>query len=230
MTSGHAHPARGRAGRVRFTVALLLSACSTQSLHQHIETSARTVQPAVSAVECGGGRAKTAIEACRAQGGHYGHCALIASRAGYASARACYTYAADIHRRREQLVGKEGDLDAEIRYLRGVNSDTERLNAELAGKIDEVTARTDTGVRSLAEGKMTQAEATQLRAILDQEVAEAHKQLDVVSRELDSAQQYRARQARDSSSPLDAEIEQLQTLLAEVQRRTRALSAQRERI
>jgi hypothetical protein len=212
------------------TAVFSLSACSSQKVQQNIQTSARAVQPAVSAVECGGGSVKAAIEDCRAQGGHYGHCAVVASRAGYSSAKACYTYSADIHRRREQLVGQEGALDAEIRYLQGVNNDTERLNVELGGKIEEVTARTNTAVESLKAGQMTEAEVTQLHAILDHEVTEARKQLEVVSQELESAQQYRARQTGASSDELDAEIAQLQSLLAQIQRGTRALSAQRDRI
>jgi chromosome segregation ATPase len=136
----------------------------------------------------------------------------------------------DIQTSARALVGQEGALDAEIRYLQAVNGDTERLNDELGGKIDEVTARTNTAVESLKAGQMTETELAQLHAILDHEVAEARKQLEVVSQELESAQQYRARQPDLSSAALDAQIEQLQNLLAQVQRRTRAMSAQRDRI
>ena len=145
-------------------------------------------------------------------------------------AAACYTYAAQVKKRREQLVGQENQLDAHIRYLQDVNQDTEGLNTELSLKITEVTARTDTAVDSIARGEMTQIELGQLRAILDHEVAAGQHQLDTVSRELQAAQQYRSQQPPEAAARLDAQILKLQELLHQVQRDTVALALQRERI
>jgi chromosome segregation ATPase len=144
-------------------------------------------------------------------------------------ATACYSYAAEIHKRRERLVGQEDQLDAQIRYLADVNMDTERLNAELNGRIEDVVARTDAGVDSLAQGEMSESELAQLHSILDIEVSSAQRQLDAASRELRTAEQYRSRQ-QPPTAALDAEIARLQALLNETQRQTSALVAQRQRI
>lgn len=208
----------------------LLVACSSQQVQESLRPSERAMQPTVSAFECGGESIKSTIASCRAEGGHYGRCAIVASRAGVSGATACYNYASVIRKRRDQLVGKEDQIDAEISYLRDVNRDTEALNTELSGKLEEVTARTDTAVESLAQGEMTQSELAQLHAILDNEVAFAQRQLDAASSELQAAEQYRSRQSPPSTEALDAQIARLQALLNEARRRTTALVAQRGRI
>jgi predicted metal-dependent hydrolase len=208
----------------------LMVACSSQQVQEKVQPGERALQPTVSAFECGGGRMKSTIESCRAEGGHYGRCAVLASRAGVSRATECYNYASTIHKRREQLVGQEDQLDAEIRYLQDVNRDTEGLNRELSGRIEEATARVDTGVESLAQGEMAQSELTQLHAILDNEVSFAQRQLDAASSELQAAEQYRERQPAPTRAALDAQIARLQALLDEARRQTTALVAQRERI
>jgi hypothetical protein len=208
----------------------LMVACSSQQVQEKLQPGERALQPTVSAFECGGERVKSTIASCRAEGGHYGRCAILASRAGVSGATACYNYASAIHKRREQLVGQEDQLDAEIRYLQDVNRDTESLNTELSDKIEEATARADTGVESLAQGEMTQSELTQLRAILDNEVSFAQRQLNAASNELQAAEQYRSRQPAPTRAALDAQIARLQALLNEARRQTTALVAQRERI
>ena len=107
---------------------VLVAGCSTEEAQQKLEPTERAVQPTVSAFECGGGSVKKAITSCRAEGGKYGHCAIVAWHAGVSDATACYTYASKIHKRREQLVGQEDQLDAQIHYLQDVNADTEDLN------------------------------------------------------------------------------------------------------
>jgi hypothetical protein len=208
---------------------LLVVGCSSQRVQERLQPAERAVQPTVSALECGGGSLKATIASCRAEGGHYGHCAILASRAGVSGATACYTYASKIRQRREQLVGQEDQLDTQIRYLQDVNGYTEGLNVELNERIQEVTARTDTAVDSLAQGEMTESELSQLRAILDIEVSSAQRQLDAASRELQAAEHYRSRQ-QPPTAALDAEIARLQALLNEAQRQTGALVAQRQRI
>ncbi len=77
---------------------------------------------------------------------------------------------------------------------------------------------------------MTQSELTQLRAILDNEVSFAQRQLNAASNELQAAEQYRSRQPAPTRAALDAQIARLQALLNEARRQTTALVAQRERI
>lgn len=210
-------------------VCVLICGCSGEQVQQKLQPTARAVQPTVSAFECGSDSVREAIASCRAEGGEYGHCAIVAWHAGVSDATACYSYASKIHQRREQLVGQEDQVDAQMHYLQDVNADTEVLNAELAMRVEEVTARTDIAVESLARDEMTASELAQLRAILDNEVLSARRQLDTASRELQVAERYRSRQ-QPSTAELDAQIARLQVLLNEAQARTRALVAQRQRI
>ena len=188
------------------------------------------MQPTVSAFECGGGSMKAAIATCRANGEHYGKCAILASRASATDATACFNYASAIRKRREDLVGQEDQLDAEIRYLQDVNADTVSLNAQLSDRLEEVTARADIAVDSLAQGQMTESELAQLRAILDNEVTDAQRQLDVATHQLQAAEHYRSQQKSPTLAKLDSEIARLQASLNEARRQTSALIAQRQRI
>jgi len=210
-------------------IGTFITGCSEDRVRAKLEPTERAVQPTVSAFECGGGSLRTAIASCRAEGGHYGHCALVASRAGVSGATACYTYANEIRKRRAELVGKEDQLDAQIGYLRSVNADTEILNTELSSRVDDATARADTAVESLAQGEMTKSELEQLRSILDVEVSSAQQQLEVASRELRAANQYRSQQ-QSPTAALDDEIARLPALLDETQRHTKALVSQRQRL
>ncbi len=203
---------------------------SGAKMQEKLEPTERAVQPTVSALECGSGSVAAAIVACRAAGGHTGHCAIVAAGAGASGATVCYSYATTIKKRREELVAQEDQLDAHIGYLKDVNQDTVALNEQLKAKITEVTARTDTAVESLASGEMSQTELAQLQAILDLEVSGAQRQLDTVTRELQAAQQYRSRQPPGTAARLDEEIARLQELLNQAQRDTSALASQRQRI
>jgi hypothetical protein len=216
---------------------ILVASCSSDFVHESheqaeakLQSTERAVQPTVSGIECGASSVQSAIASCRAQGGHYGHCAIVASRVGVSDATACYNYAAAIRKRRALLVGQEDQLDAQIRYLEDVNAATQELNVELNSSVQEVTARTDTAVDSLRQGEMTKEELAQLHAIVDNHISSAQRQLAVATRELQSAAQYRDRAQRPTTAELDAEISRLQALLDETQRQTSALTAQRERI
>ena len=195
---------------------LLVSGCSTPQQ--------------TSALECGGGGAVAALLLCKLAGGSDASCGAIAVGAGAAGAAVCYSYADRIQKRRQALAGKENDLDARIRYLQGVNRDTEELNKQLAAKVNAVTRSTDQAVVALRNGQATQAALTRERQALDREVQSAQAQVDTAARELDSARQFRSRQATVASNDLDAEITRLEGLLNQAQSNTTALAAQRQRI
>jgi hypothetical protein len=205
----------------------LAAGCSFEPAQ--LQPTERAVQPTVNAFECGGTSVKETIASCRAEGGNYGHCAVVAWHTGVSDATACYNYSTKIHRLREQLVGQEDQLDAQIHYLQDVNTDTEKLNADLATRVDAVTQRTDIAVDTLARGKMTASDLEQLRSILDNEASYAERQLDTASRQLEVAERYRSQQ-QPATAALDAQIARLKALLEETQRQTRALMAQRQRI
>src|SRR5262245_5324225 len=46
-----------------------------------------------------------------------------------------FVYANSIVKRREELAGKENDLDAQIKFARGVNQDTQEYNKKLASDV-----------------------------------------------------------------------------------------------
>lgn len=208
---------------------VLVTACSTQRVQQKLDPAERAVQPTVSAFECGGGSVRAAIASCRAEGGHYGHCALVASRAGVTGATSCYTYANQVRKHRAQLIGQEDQLDAQTHYLQDLNMETAKLNDELTSRAEDAKARADIASDSLAQGQMTASELNQLRAILDVEVSSAQRQLDAASQELQAAERYRGQQPSPVAA-LDAQIARLQSLLEETQRDTSALVAQRQRL
>lgn len=182
------------------------------------------------ALECGGGGAAGAILLCKLAGGSDKSCAAIAVGAGAAGAAICYSYASKIQKHRQELAGHENDLDARIKYLHGVNQDTQQLNQQLAAKVTSVTQSTDQTVDAVGKGQETQAQLTQQRQALDNEVKAAQAQVDTAAQELKSAKQFQARQPPGSSAQLDSEIARLQDLLSEAQRDTSALAAQRQRI
>jgi len=182
------------------------------------------------ALECGGGAAAAAILLCKLSGGNDKTCIPVAVGTGAAGAAICYSYADRIQKRRQALAGQEGSLDARIRYLHGVNQDTEELNRQLAAKVKSVTASTDQAVAALYAGRTSQDQLAQERAALDREVQSAQQQVATAGQELRSAQQFRAQQAAGTTGALDAEIARLQGLLAQAQANTSALAAQRQRI
>jgi archaellum component FlaC len=187
-------------------------------------------QQGTAALECGGGGAAGAVLLCKLAGGSDQKCAALAVGVGVAGAAICYSYASNIQKHRNELAGHENDLDARIKYLHGVNDDTQELNRQLAAKINVVTQSTDQTADAIAKGTATQDQITQKRKELDNEVKAAQAQVDTAARELKSAKEFQAKQPPGSTAALDAEIARLQGLLNEAQRDTNALAAQRQRI
>jgi predicted nucleic acid-binding Zn-ribbon protein len=186
-------------------------------------------QQQTSALECGGGSAAAAVLLCLLAGGNEKTCAAVAVGAGAAGAAICYSYADNIQKRRKELAAQGDSLSAHLKYLQGVNQDTEALNTQLAAKVTEVTKSTDHAVDALAKGQMAQADLAQQRQALDKQVNAAQAQVNTAAQELQSARQFRAQQTTPSAN-LDAEIARLQDLLDQAQRSTSALAAQRQRL
>jgi hypothetical protein len=182
-----------------------------------------------SALECGGGSAAGAILLCLLAGGNEKTCAAVAVGAGAAGAAICYSYADNIQKRRKELAAQGDSLSAHLKYLQGVNQDTEALNTQLAAKVTAVTKSTDHAVDALAKGQLAQADLAHQRQALDKQVSDAQAQVNAAAQELQSARQYSAKQPTPSPS-LDAEIARLQDLLTQAQRSTSAMAAQRQRI
>jgi len=180
-------------------------------------------------LECGVGGAAVSYALCKATGGSDQKCAAIAAGTGAVGAVACYSYASHLAKRKQELAGRENDLDARIKYVRGLNEDTQQLNADLNGRIKQADARSAT---LLAQVNRNQASSQQLaseRQRLDDEVKAANQQVAVGANALNEVKTYQAQ--RTSPSPdLDAEIAKQERLLAEAKEEVKKLASYRERV
>jgi hypothetical protein len=181
------------------------------------------------ALECGAGGALGALLLCELAGGRGPACAAVTAGVGAAGAAACYSYVNHVQKHRQELAGREQDLDARIHYLREVNQDTEQLNQQLAARVADATNSVNQAVAAVQRGQLSQDQLTQQRRALDNQVSSAQTQVAAVSQELRDARQFRAGQS-GTSADLDTQIQRLQDLLDQAQRNTTALAAQRQRI
>jgi hypothetical protein len=186
----------------------------------------------MAALECGAVGAGIATAICIAAGGKAAACAGAAAGGGALGAGICYTYAQKYEKRRQELAGKENDLDARLKYVRGLNEDSEKLNQDLNARVEQVSKRTDKIVAQVNEGAISRQELIKEREGLLKEENAAKDQVALEKSALDDMKRFQARQAQagNESAELDAEIQKQERLLAETQNATRALAAQRQRI
>lgn len=180
-------------------------------------------------LECGLGGAGASYLACKLAGGTDAHCAEIGAAVGAGGALACSLYERHLEQRRKELAGKENDLDAQIRYVQGLNADTQQLNADLAKRVASVTESTDKVVAEIQQQQISQAQIAQERKTRDDMLRTSQDEVNQGSQALQTARTLRAKDT--SSSPaLDAAITQQEQLLAEAQRQVSLLAAQRDRV
>jgi len=196
-------------------LASLLAACSTPEQQ--------------SALECGGVAAALAFAACKLAHGDTAKCAAIGAGGGALGGAACYGLAKHLDDRRRDLAGRENDLDARLQYVRGVNQDSEKYNAQLRQSVIEVTAQTNDTVHQIQQGTISAAQLAQTRQALDKQIADANAQLDAQRRALRDMKQFQASQPKPSPD-LDAEIRKEQEILSAAQHDTLALASARQKI
>ena len=186
----------------------------------------------MAALECGAVGAGLATAICIAAGGSAAACAGAAAGGGALGAGICYTYAQKYEKRRQELAGKENDLDARLKYVRGLNEDSEKLNQDLNTRVAQVSKRADEIVAQIRQGSISQQELTKEREKLLKEENSAKDQVALEKSALEDMKNFQSRQAQtgNESAELDAEIRKQERLLAETQNATRALAAQRQRI
>lgn len=180
-------------------------------------------------LECGLGGAGASYLACKLAGGTDAHCAEIGAAVGAGGALACSLYARHLEQRRKELEGKENDLDAQIRYVQGLNADTQQLNADLAKRVASVTQSTDKVVAEIQQQQMSQAQIAQERKSRDDMLKTSQDEVSQGTQALQTAKELRAKDS-NSSPALDAAITQQEQLLAEAQRQVGLLAAQRDRV
>jgi len=180
-------------------------------------------------LECGLGGAGAGYLACKLAGGTDAHCAEIGAAVGAGGALACSLYAQHLEQRRKELEGKENDLDAQIRYVQGLNADTQQLNADLAKRVASVTESTDKVVAEIQQQQMSQAQIAQERKTRDDTLRTSQDEVNQGTQALQTAKELRAKDS-NASPALDAAIQQQEQLLAEAQRQVGLLAAQRDRV
>jgi hypothetical protein len=191
--------------------------------------SSATVPTAKAGLECGLASAGVTYLACRLTGKSAAQCAEIGAGVGLAGALACSLYAKHLEARRKQLAGKENDLDAQIRYVQGLNADTRQLNADLTERVASVTQDTDKLIAKIQQQQISQEQLSQERKTRDDLLKTSQSEVTQGAQALQEAKQFRAE--RDSSSAdLDAAIAQQEQLLTEAQHQVDLLAAQRARV
>lgn len=186
-------------------------------------------QSGTAALQCGGGAAVVSYLACKALGKSDKDCAIVAGVSGLAGSAICYSYAQNLEKRRKELAGRENDLDARIKYVRGINEDTVALNGQLTKRVAEVTKATDTLVAQIQAKKVSQQELAKEREARDTEVKNAREQVAKNEEALREVRVYRA-SLKQPSTDLDEAIKRQQQLYDESQRQVLALAAQRARV
>jgi hypothetical protein len=181
------------------------------------------------AFECGAGSAAATYALCKLTGGKNDTCNKVALGSGLGGAAVCYTYASSLKARSSILAGRENDLDARLRYVRGLNEDAERLNAELRTRVAAVAQHTDEVIMKINQNKISLQQLNDEKSALDVEISAVNQQIVLERQALEDMKRFQASQARKSQA-LDAEIAKQESLLYESERQTSALAAQRQRV
>ena len=156
--------------------------------------------------------------------------ALIGAAAGGVLGGAVgYSYANRIVQRQKELAGRENDLDARIKFARGINQDTEEYNR----KLEEEIKAEEQQISRLTSGVGDQQRINQQREALRKDLAnkaeDANKQLSVAKAQLEDIKNFRSQQSQ-SSQDLDAEISKLQITVAQLESKTQTLAAMGQRM
>ncbi|SEL11511.1 hypothetical protein [Nitrosovibrio tenuis] len=199
-------------------------------------TGGTTSRAGTAGLECGAVGAGGGFLACKLLGGSDALCAGVAAGAGVLGGGACYGFASHYEKRRQELAGKENDLDARLKYVRGLNEDSEKLNKQLNTRLAEVSRRTDEVSAEIRQGAITRQQVVKEREALQKEEQAAKDQVELQKVALDDMKRFQAQQSLKAGddkariAELDAEIAKQERLLAEAQRATTAFAAQAGRI
>jgi len=182
-----------------------------------------------SGLECGVGTFAAAYVACKLLGNSDSTCAQFSVAGGLIGGAMCYSYADRLEKRRQQLAGREQDLNARLTYVRGLNEDGQQLNAELRGRVNAASRRVASLSTQVGRDSSSAGQVAKERQRLDDEVKAAQQQVALQGEALSEVKAYRVR-AKPASSQLDSEIAQQEALLADAQRQVAALASMRERV
>jgi hypothetical protein len=197
------------------TCGLLIAGCATPEQN--------------ASLECGAGGVAVGYVACKLMGNSDASCARFAVVAGGIGAAACYSYASNLEKRRQQLAGHENDLNARLQYVRGLNEDGQKLNSELQTRVAAATRRTGELQAQISQNRASGDQLAKERQRLDDELKNANQQVALQREALSEVKTYRS-QRKQPSQDLDAEIAKQDRLLADAQRQVDTLASLRERV
>jgi hypothetical protein len=190
----------------------LLAACATQQQN--------------ASLQCGGGGLAAGYVLCKLAGGSDKSCMGVGIAAGTIGAAACYSYAGRLEKRRQELAGRENDLNARIRYAKGLNEDGEKLNAELRQRVTVASQRVDELNR---QGARAAGQLTTERTRLDDELKVARQQVSLQRQAFNEVKNYQSRRSTPSKD-LDVELSRQEQLLARTQQQVDELASVRQRV
>lgn len=194
-----------------------------------VSSAVGSSSPWKAGLECGLGGAGVGYLACKLTGKSSKECKKVALGAGAAGALACSLYAKRLDNRRKELEGKEQDLDAQIRFMQGLNADTRQLNADLAERVSSMTAETDALVAQITQQQVSQEQLVQERESRDEALKTSRDEVAQGQKALEEAKTRRAQQASESAA-LDGAIKEQEQLLASAERQVKLLAEQRARV
>lgn len=181
-------------------------------------------------LECGAIGAGLSALICVVAGGDVVACSGAAAGGGLLAAGLCYTYAERVQKHRQELAGKEDDLDARLKYVKGLNEDTRKANEDLSKRVAQVLKHTDKVVAQIERDAISERDLAKEREALLKEEKVAKEQVALQQSDVADMKAFRVQLKRKSGADsaahaeLDKEIEKQQRLLAETQRQTRALA------
>ena len=154
--------------------------------------------------------------------------AMAAALGAAGGAVAGCSYADNLIERRNELKGKENDLDARIQYAQNLNTDTRNYNEQLVKTIAKLEPKVDKLAMQVKQNQVTQKELEENRKALNNEVQVAEKGLNVAQQELTDLKNFRKTQGE--SPQLDAEIKKLEQNVAQLRQNTTELASLSQRI
>ena len=192
-------------------------------------TTACATQQQTATLECGAAGAGIGFLACKLAGGSDATCAAVGGAVAVGGGVLCYSLSANLDKRRKELAGHENDLDARIRYIKGVNADAAAYNEGMKKDLVTITQHTDTVVTQIQQKTIDEQALAKERSDLDKRLKNAH---DSITAQQDSIDLMRKLQAQKNfqDQQLTQELQRQQVLLAETKQQTAVLASQRARI
>jgi DNA repair exonuclease SbcCD ATPase subunit len=134
-----------------------------------------------------------------------------------------YEYTKNLDKKREELKGREADLDAQLKYARAVNEETKRYNEITTLEIENIERRVNEG-----EAKKKRLQAVEYRLEEDKEN---------LSKTIADLQAYRAgvikgkdSQEKQRVADLDKQIRELQAQLDVLENNTQKVASLKKRV